>query len=203
MSIVEVRHSLWRVLDSRLTVFLVKVHSRVALLRGRMKTSSFKRRGRISIARGVAFATNQHANIDLGDRVSFSEGCGIAVFGSHERPACLTIGDRTSFQPRLRINCVDNIQIGQDCVFSWDVDILDTDFHNIIDCGGIIAPNHSPILIQDRVWVGAGVKILKGVTIGNDSVVAAGAIVTRSVPPCTVVAGCPAKVVKRIDGWTH
>jgi acetyltransferase-like isoleucine patch superfamily enzyme len=181
----------------------VKLYSVINSLRGRLKTAAFERRGRISIARGVTITTNRHAHIDLGDRVQFGEYCGIAVFGSHDRPAKLTIGDRTSFQPKVRINCVDNIQIGQDCIFSWEVDILDTDFHSIINSDGNIQPNHAPIQIQDRVWVGAGVKILKGVTIGNDAVVAAGAIVTRSVPSRTLVAGCPAKVVKQIDGWTH
>jgi len=112
------------------------------------------------------------------------------------------IGDRTYLQPRVRINCSQEIQIGKDCAISWDVDILDTDFHSIVGLDGQPQTNQAPICIQDRVWVGVGAKILKGVTIGSDSVVAAGAVVTRSAPPSTLVAGCPARVIKQIAGWT-
>lgn len=57
----------------------------------------------------------------------------------------------------------------------------------------------SPILIEDDVWIGANAVILAGVTIGRHSVVAAGSIVTRSVPPFTIVAGNPARIVKQYD----
>jgi acetyltransferase-like isoleucine patch superfamily enzyme len=57
------------------------------------------------------------------------------------------------------------------------------------------------VILEDHVWLGAGATILKGVTIGHDSVVAAGAVVTKDVPPNTLVAGVPAKVVRHVDGW--
>ncbi|OGF45884.1 MAG: hypothetical protein A2231_07140 [Candidatus Firestonebacteria bacterium RIFOXYA2_FULL_40_8] len=53
------------------------------------------------------------------------------------------------------------------------------------------------IIIEDDVWLGANAVILDGVTIGRGSIVGAGAVVTRSVPPCVVVAGSPAKVIKK------
>ena len=55
-----------------------------------------------------------------------------------------------------------------------------------------------PITVGDNVWFGAGVQVLPGVTIGEGAVVAAGAVVTRDVPPRTLVAGVPAKVLKEI-----
>lgn len=65
---------------------------------------------------------------------------------------------------------------------------------------GILYPStQKTITIEDNVWVGAGAVILPGVTIGECSVVAAGAVVNKDVPPYCVVAGCPAKIVKRID----
>jgi acetyltransferase-like isoleucine patch superfamily enzyme len=182
-------------------MFLRKFQRGMDLLRGSLKTARFERSGWVAAARGVTITVNSFATIRFGDRVTLGEGCGIAVFGAPERMAMLAIGDRTYFQPRVRINCSDNIQIGADCAFAWDVDIFDTDFHSIVGLDGEPQPNHAPIQIQDRVWIGAGAKILKGVTIGNDAVVAAGAIVTRSVPPRTLVAGCPAKVIKQIAGW--
>ena len=56
-----------------------------------------------------------------------------------------------------------------------------------------------PIVIKDNVWIGRDCRILKGVTVGEGSIVALGAIVTKDVPPYTVVAGNPAKVVKQLS----
>ena len=56
-----------------------------------------------------------------------------------------------------------------------------------------------PIVIEDDVWIGGNVTILPDVTIGKGAVVAAGAVVTCNVPPCTLVAGVPAKVIKEIE----
>ena len=57
--------------------------------------------------------------------------------------------------------------------------------------------NDLPVIIEDDVWIGTGVIILKGVTIGTGSIVAAGAVVTKNVESYTIVAGIPAKIVKR------
>ncbi|GEO49408.1 DapH/DapD/GlmU-related protein [Lactiplantibacillus pentosus] len=57
-----------------------------------------------------------------------------------------------------------------------------------------------PIKVERNAWIGAGAKILAGVTIGENAVVGAGAVVTKSVPANTVVAGVPAKVIKTIEG---
>jgi acetyltransferase-like isoleucine patch superfamily enzyme len=62
-------------------------------------------------------------------------------------------------------------------------------------------PLQSAVRIGNHVWIGAQAIILKGVTIGENSVVAAGAIVTKDVPPFTLVAGAPAKIVRKIAGW--
>ena len=74
--------------------------------------------------------------------------------------------------------------------------ILDSDFHDL--------KNHftegaaAPVVIEDNVWLATRCTILKGVTVGRNSVVATGAVVTKDVPPNTVVAGVPAKVIKTI-----
>lgn len=56
--------------------------------------------------------------------------------------------------------------------------------------------NDLPVIIEDDVWCGANVTILKGVTIGRGSVVAAGAVVTKSFPPYSIIGGVPAKLLK-------
>ncbi|MCC7370765.1 MAG: acyltransferase [Chloroflexi bacterium] len=76
-----------------------------------------------------------------------------------------------------------------------DVLIMDTDQHPLPDRPLQIAP----VVLEDRVWVGARAIILKGVTIGHDSIIAAGAIVTRSVPPYTVVAGPAARPIRQME----
>ena len=56
--------------------------------------------------------------------------------------------------------------------------------------------NDAPVIIEDDVWTGANVTILKGVTIGRGSVIAAGAVVTKSFPHYSIIGGVPAKLIK-------
>ncbi|MDT7545480.1 MAG: tetrahydrodipicolinate N-acetyltransferase [Actinomycetota bacterium] len=114
----------------------------------------------------------------------------------------LTIGHGTNVNGLgTKILCAEAITIGAGCTLSWDVQVLDNDFH-AITVDGVQQPSAAPVVIGDRVWVGTRALILKGVTIGSGAVVAAGAVVTKDVPPGSVVAGVPAKVVGRADSWT-
>ena len=75
------------------------------------------------------------------------------------------------------------------------IDILDRPMCSITD-DEKLPENDQDVVIEEDVWVGAGATILKGVTIGNGSVVAAGALVKKDVPPYAVVGGVPAKIIK-------
>ena len=66
----------------------------------------------------------------------------------------------------------------------------------IIDSKEKLTENDAPVIIEDDVWTGANVTILKGVTIGRGSVIAAGAVVTKSFPPYSIIGGVPAKLLK-------
>jgi tetrahydrodipicolinate N-acetyltransferase len=112
----------------------------------------------------------------------------------------LRIGHGTNINGLTKILVAESVRIGAECTFSWDVQILDNDFHTMT-VGGADRPSKGPIVIGDKVWVSTRAVILKGVTIGDGAVVAAGAVVTRDVPPGTVVAGLPAKVVGKVDSW--
>jgi 2,3,4,5-tetrahydropyridine-2,6-dicarboxylate N-acetyltransferase len=68
--------------------------------------------------------------------------------------------------------------------------------------GVIEPPSAQPVIIEDDVLIGANAVVLEGVRVGQGSVVAAGAVVTKDVPPFTVVAGTPAKKIKDIDEKT-
>jgi len=115
--------------------------------------------------------------------------------------AVLTIGDFTRITSNTRIFVKRKISIGSHCQISWDVQIMDTDFHKIFDEQDHLKPNTKPITIGDHVWVGSRVVILKGVTIGDSAVIAAGRIVTRDVPARGLVAGNPARVICTNIKW--
>lgn len=99
-----------------------------------------------------------------------------------------------------RIVCGDNITIGDHVAIAWNFEILDDDLHQItID--GERRPQTRPIEIQDDVWIGHDVSVHKGVTISKGSVVSSDSVVLSDVPPCSLVAGCPAEVVRENVDW--
>lgn len=150
---------------------------------------------------------------------------GALVFGKHDSvyAGCsfsigvngrVRVGDFTLLNGAL-VMCEDEIEIGSHCLISWNVGIADSDFHpldpaqRLIDAQAV-APffkdrpprptlKTAPVKISDNVWIGMNAVILKGVSIGENSVVAAGAVVTKNVPPNTVVAGNPAVAVKKFE----
>lgn len=98
----------------------------------------------------------------------------------------------------VQITCASQITIGEGCAIARDVVIRDYDAHTIDVPGYEIA---KPIIIGNHVWIGNRAMILKGVSIGEGAIVAAGSIVTKDVPPHSVVAGIPAKVIKSNVSW--
>ncbi len=107
--------------------------------------------------------------------------------------ARIEIGHGTYLNRNTEIVAAKAVSIGRDCKIARDVIIMDTDQHALP--GQELAIR--PVRVGDRVWIGARALILKGVTIGDDAVVAAGAIVTRDVPPRGVVAGNPARLIRQ------
>lgn len=171
------------------------------LARGFLLYPKFSQKRYVLAGRGVR-VTRQSGSIILGWIVGLGTQVGIAVIGEDSgHPATLRIGNHTHIQDRTHINCHNSIMIGDHCAISWDVEILDTDIHSIIGESGQALPRTAPVAIEDRVWIGTRSIILKGATIGHDSVVAAGAIVTQSIPPFSICAGSPARVIKKIHGW--
>jgi acetyltransferase-like isoleucine patch superfamily enzyme len=155
------------------------------------------------------FKSHQPRAVVLGDHVSCYSGCSFAL---GPQGTC-TVGDFTLLNGAL-IMAQERITIGSYCLISWNVGIADSDFHPLdpaqrrIDAQAL-APyfanrperpqlKTSPVTIHDNVWIGMHAVILKGVEIGENSVVAAGAVVTKSIPANVVVAGNPASIVREL-----
>lgn len=94
-----------------------------------------------------------------------------------------------------------SITIGNDCMFSGKVEIWNSDTHLITDMEGNSINPSKPISIGNHVWLGKGVKILKGVTIGHNSVIGMGSIVTKHIMDNSIAAGNPAKTIKNNVKW--
>lgn len=112
----------------------------------------------------------------------------------------LEVGDKTYMNASL-IQCASYISIGNNCAIAGDVLIQDTDYHPILDSNGLEKPVSKPIHIGNKVWIGAKSIILKGVTIGDGAIIAAGSVVTKDVAPYTLVGGNPAKVIRNNVIW--
>jgi acetyltransferase-like isoleucine patch superfamily enzyme len=155
------------------------------------------------------FRARRENALQIGRFVSCYAGCSFSL----GEQATVKIGDHSLLNGAL-LMAEESIEIGEYCLISWNVGIADSDFHPIDPAQrrqdalalSPYLPNRperpkiktAPVKIGNNVWIGMGAVILKGVTIGDNSVVAAGAIVTRSVPPNTIVAGNPATVVKEL-----
>lgn len=167
---------------------------------------------RFYLGGGILNGTGDRSRVRLGNHVSMK---GWLVV---EQDGRITIGDYTSIHPRTVIKSHHSVRIGNYCKLASDIFIQDTNDHSTdaavrreeILCetrGGSTAhlprPRTAPIVIGNDVWVGRRAMIYKSVTIGDGAIIAAGAVVTHDVPPYTIAAGNPARVVKTLRPGDH
>lgn len=141
-----------------------------------------------------------------------------ATFIFEKSTGFVSIGNRSFINGT--IISIDRVEIGNDVIVAWDTLIYDHNSHSVnweerkhdheeeynsfIKYGDPCinkdwsVVRSKPIKIEDKVWIGTGCKILKGVTIGEGAVVQAGSVVTKDVDPWTIVGGNPAVVLKRL-----
>lgn len=160
----------------------------------RMLAPLYQHRGKHSVVhRSARMDTPPYRKFSLGDySVIESFACinnavGDVIIGDHTR-----IGLHNTIIGPVTIGCHVNLAQG------ITVTALNHNFEasdKRIDEQGV---STTPVTIEDDIWIGANAVILPGVTIGNHSVVAAGAVVTKNVPPHSLVAGVPAKIIKQI-----
>lgn len=111
--------------------------------------------------------------------------------------AKLTIGGGYA-NYNVKIDCYEEVRIGQGVAIANNVIIRDSDSHVISGQSGL----SSPIVIGDNVWIGMNSIILKGVRIGNGAVIAAGAVVTHDIADKCLVGGVPARIIRKNVDWT-
>lgn len=145
----------------------------------------------ISKNRDTILRMDKNSTLNLKGSFSIYYGSDILLFEN----AVLSLGN--SFINRdVKISCSNYIEIGNNCAISNNVVIMDSDQHYLNG-----QKKTAPVIIKDNVWICTNAIILCGVTIGEGSVIAAGSVVTKDVPPHTLVAGVPAKVIKENIQW--
>lgn len=141
-------------------------------------------------------------NISLGQCatiVAQADSCVfIGIWGMAEGEGEINIGDYVMVSPGVRISAAESITIGDSCMIANGAYITDSDWHGIYDRVGRDQASQ-PVVIADNVWIGDHATILKGVTIGENSIVAAGAVVTKDIPANTIVGGNPAVKIRDLD----
>lgn len=110
----------------------------------------------------------------------------------------IDIGDYCLLCPGARLDSACRIEVGSNSMIAAGAYLTDADWHDLYDRTRIVGSN-APIVLEDNVWIGDGSIVCKGVTIGANSVIGAGSVVTRDIPSNVVAAGNPATVVRTLD----
>lgn len=142
--------------------------------------------------------------IRIGNNTSFGKDLYLTAWGGQNKPM-LTIGSNCTLGAYNHITCANRVTIGDSLLTGKWVTITDNS-HGETDKDTLgMRPqkrpvtSKGPVIIGNNVWIGDKATILPGVTIGDGAVIAANAVVTKDVPPYSVVGGNPAKVIKRND----
>ena len=159
---------------------------------------------------------NGHSYLSIGEKSMIDSSFVFETESGH-----ISVGNRVHIGGGTQLISRDGITIGNDVIIAWNCTIYDHNSHSVLweerkdditlewesarsGNSPLCNKNWSvvksaPIHICDKAWLGFGVTVLKGVTIGEGAVVAAGSIVTKDVPPYTVVGGNPAAVIRTLD----
>lgn len=145
--------------------------------------------GQLAIGEGTSFGFGPAMRL----------GSGEILLQPRSSEAVIRIGRNNAFSNNVCVIANHQVVIGDGCQIGDMVCIYDSDFHELDP----ITRNRSagaskPVTIGNNVWLGSRVMVLKGVTIGDNSVVAAMSVVTRDIPANCVAAGMPAKVIRRL-----
>jgi galactoside O-acetyltransferase len=201
-------------------VGLVPTMSLGVALRRLLYPMTFARMGKSAYIENGAEISGTY-NIELGDSVRISRNARIEVQGPNNRlilgskvfldrnvsilgfeNSRFEIGDRTFMNSDVLINGPGNIKIGQDCLIGPRTVIMAVNhcFNDLTRPINIQGYTAKGIVIEDDCWLACGVIVLDGVTIGRGSIIGAGAVVTKDIPPYSIAVGVPARVISQRKG---
>ncbi len=145
-----------------------------------------------------------HGSISIGEGTCFHQGRNETELTAHTK-AHLAIGEDCLINVGCVINASESIKIGDRCHIGYGVIILDSHLHEEAPERRNERPKPQAVVIGKDVWLGSRSIIMPGVSIGEGSIVAAGSVVTKNVPPMTLVAGNPARIIRvvRSDAITQ
>ncbi|MFM2588564.1 acyltransferase [Vibrio sp. TBV020] len=137
--------------------------------------------------------------VELGHHIKIGTGSKLHVQGH------LSIGSDSNFTGEATIICNKEIAFGSSSLISWQTLFMDSDLHSITNEQGAQLNENQTIHFGENIWVGARATVLKGVSIGSNSVLSSGAVVTKTFPENSVIGGNPAKVIADFTGkkFTH
>jgi acetyltransferase-like isoleucine patch superfamily enzyme len=167
----------------------------------------------VRLGRGCRFLGRTHFRREADAVIEIGEGCEFrsarwsnwvglvrpCSIGALRPGARVTIGARAGMSGTV-IAAAERIEIGDDVLCGANVTITDADWHGLAPDERRRPGATAPVRIEDNVWLGLNVIVLKGVTIGRDSVIGAGSVVARSIPSGVIAAGQPAKVIRELRG---
>jgi len=159
--------------------------------RGRLRTD-----GMAFVGPGVRFEIGRRAVVELGRWSWIGHGCKIRA---HE--GVVRIGAKSVLGQECTISAYQHVSIGRECIVADRVMLIDFD-HGVVEVERPIRQQgiyKRDVRVGHNVWVGYGACFLRGVTVGDNSVVGTYAVVNRDVPPNAVVAGVPARVLRMRD----
>ena len=135
--------------------------------------------------------------IVLGARCSVEHDVYFKVSGGYSEQISIQIGSGSFIGSGCEFNALSRIEIGQSCLIASGCRLIDHDHGTERGSPMKDQPERSAdIHLGDDVWLGVNCVVLKGVSIGTGAIVAAGAVVTRDVPPFAIAAGIPARVLR-------
>lgn len=172
----------------------------------RFYTNHFLRPQLEDLGRGFAFMRPWHVElfggpITIGDYATFiatsDKKIRLSVWPEETGQGGITIGRYALVCPGVRISSAREIIIHDNCMLANGAYITDADWHGIYN--RVSFGRAEPVCLKKNVWIGDSAIVCKGVTIGENSIIGAGAIVVDSIPDNCIAAGNPATVVKRLD----
>lgn len=130
-----------------------------------------------------------------GKRIDIGRGSKLSIHG------ILSLGDHFTITGNTSIICRNNIVFGDDVLISWEVLVMDTDFHTIVNNDGRVLNSDKPIEVSNHVWIGCRCTILKGVRIPPDVVIAAGSIMTGDIEEGRAIYASNQRLLREHINW--